>query len=226
METLKTLTAVKSNEQPALTEQQLLTDEDIYGPGPLPEIVLAQREAQQELQEENVSKHAENIVYSTEVIGLADQLLGEDAAFVHNEGSGHGSGIDAFRFGSFDIERSTSEDVQQYRIRMIQMGSNGPERVEDSITIRGGKIDLSSRHEGNPGATQRASSSTTMEWSSDKIMDPYDLTRGSEGEVKAELAKTLSFIELHSEKEREKAHERQERMKLPMGRRVLKSLWG
>lgn len=179
-----------------------LTDEDIYG-SEVPQTVLNARKFEQERSEENVGRHAENIVYSTEIIDFADTLLSGNDSFTHNEKrSKHG--VEAFSFGSFNVTRTTiSEGSQDYAINTVQMGPREPQRVDCMMSIRNGQIRLSTRHENGPSHGDKPQIlDPNLSWNSDRLMDPNDLTQGGENEVGRQLAAILRFIEQHSENER------------------------
>lgn len=199
---METLTKETFPSSTILDTKTELTDEQIYG-SEVPQTVLNARKFEQERGEENLGRHAENIVYSTEIVDFADTLLNGEDSFTHSEGRTRG-GLESFSFGSFEVKRTTiSEGSQDYAISMIQMGSREPKRVDCMVSIRNGQIRVSTRHESGPSRGNKPQAlDPNLSWNSDQLMDPNDLTKGGERETGRQLAAILSFIEQHSERER------------------------
>jgi hypothetical protein len=182
-----------------------LTDADIYG-AEVPEVVLAQRQLEQERNEENLGIHAENIVYATEIVNFADTLLQGSDNFSHNEAT-QKNGVDKFNFGSFDIKRtSTVEGRQDYAISLIKMGSREPQRVDYAIAIRNGHVRIDTYHENAPSKESHKPQALDRDiaWTTDQVMDPNDLVKSAgEKETSRQLGYVLDFMEQHSQDERD-----------------------
>jgi hypothetical protein len=184
--------------------KSLTTDAEIYG-AEVPQYVLVERQREQEFLEQNVSRHAENIVYATEIVNFADDLLEGNDSFSHSETTLK-NGVNKFNFGSFDIKRTSAvEGEQDYSISMIKMGFNRPQRVDYSIAVRDGHMRVMTHNENSPQGKYDKPQNLNVDinWSTEEVMDAHNFVK-SAGERAAsyDFANTLQFMEYYSEKER------------------------
>jgi hypothetical protein len=200
-------------------KDKTLTDEEIYGPEGAPAYVLAERkrneEAQQERNERAVVQHAENVVYSTEIIDFADTLLEGKDTFTHNTINTK-NGVDRFNFGSFEISRSQpNEATQRYAIDLVTMGSRSPQLSRYDIVITNGSINIRGSYKNNPQEAKMPrpqALSGSFAWNSDTMKNDI-----GESESKKKLNQLFTFMEFHSEKELET----REKKKRTVGRKFL-----